>query len=113
MAKVKNARSGEYIISCNAEGAIKVAKDYDNDKGALREVAEASGFKYDEGWNTRQFGKNIRADRHAVRHDIRHDNRIVSRQLIGDRHDLTVLRKRQAVLRNLRHGRKARHRQQR
>ena len=32
MAKIKNARSGEYMISQNAEGAIKVAKDYENDK---------------------------------------------------------------------------------
>lgn len=59
MAKIKNARSGEYMISCSAEGAIKVAKDYDNDKGALREVAESIGFEYDTNWNTRQFGKNL------------------------------------------------------
>ena len=44
MAKIKNARSGEYMISQNAEGAIKVAKDYENDKAALREIAEKVGF---------------------------------------------------------------------
>lgn len=59
MAKIKNARSGEYMISCSAEGAIKVAKDYNNDKAALREVAEASGFEYDTNWNTQQFGKKL------------------------------------------------------
>lgn len=55
MAKIKNARSGEYMISCNAKEAIKVAKYYDNDKAALREVAEASGFKYDSNWGTQQL----------------------------------------------------------
>ena len=59
MAKIKNARFGEYIISCNAEGAIKVAKDYDNNKGALREIAAAAGFEYDSNWNTQQFGKKL------------------------------------------------------
>lgn len=59
MAKIKNARSGEYMISCNAEGAIKVAKDYNNDKGGLREIAEKIGFAYDPAWDTQQFGKKL------------------------------------------------------
>lgn len=59
MAKIKNARTGEYMISCNAEGAIKVAKDYNNDKGGLREIAEKIGFAYDPAWNTQQFGKKL------------------------------------------------------
>lgn len=59
MAKIKNARTGEYMISCNAEGAIKVAKDYNNDKGGLREIAEKIGFAYDPAWSTQQFGKKL------------------------------------------------------
>ena len=59
MAKIKNARSGEYMISQNAEGAIKVAKDYENDKAALREIAEKIGFEADPAWNTRQFGRKL------------------------------------------------------
>ena len=57
MAKIKNARSGEYMISQNAEGAIKVAKDYENDKAALREIAEKVGFEVDPTWTTRQLGR--------------------------------------------------------
>ena len=56
MGKIKNARSGEYVISCNAEGSIKVSKEYENTKGALREIAEQIGFEYDPNWTTRQFG---------------------------------------------------------
>ena len=59
MAKIKNARSGEYMISQNAEGAIKVAKDYENDKAALREIAEKIGFEADPAWNTSQFGRKL------------------------------------------------------
>ena len=59
MAKIKNARYGEYIISQAESGSIKVAKDFDNDKGALREIAALVGFKYDTTWTTRQFGKKL------------------------------------------------------
>lgn len=59
MAKTQTAHYGEYIISRSEEGAIKVAKDYDNDKGALREVAETIGFEVNPEWNTRQLGKNL------------------------------------------------------
>lgn len=59
MSKGKTAHVGEYIISQKEEGTIKVAKDYDNDKGALREIAEKIGFAFDPNWNTRQFGKNL------------------------------------------------------
>lgn len=59
MGKIKNARSGEYIVSCNADGAIKVAKDYDNDRGALREISEKIGFRFDPAWTTRQFGTKL------------------------------------------------------
>ncbi|MCQ2115162.1 MAG: hypothetical protein MJZ07_03060 [Bacteroidales bacterium] len=59
MAKVKNARCGEYMISQSAEGTIKVAKDYENDKAALREIAEKIGFEADPAWTTRQFGRKL------------------------------------------------------
>lgn len=59
MGKIKTARSGDYMISKNEEGAIKVAKDYDNDKAALREVASEIGFQYDPTWTTRQFGVKL------------------------------------------------------
>ena len=59
MAKIKNARSGEYMISQNAEGAIKVAKDYENDKAALREVSEKLGFEVTPSWTTRQLGRKL------------------------------------------------------
>lgn len=59
MAKIKNARFGEYMISCSAEGVIKVAKDFNNDKAALREIAEQIGFDFDTNWNTQQFGKKL------------------------------------------------------
>ena len=59
MAKIKNARSGEYMISQNAEGAIKVAKDYENDKAALREVSEKLGFEVAPSWATRQLGRKL------------------------------------------------------
>ena len=59
MAKIKNARSGEYMISQNAEGAIKVAKDYENDKAALREIAEKVEFEVDPTWTTRQLGRRL------------------------------------------------------
>jgi len=59
MGKIKSARSGEYVITCNEEGSIKVYKDFDNDKGALREIAASINFTYDPEWTTRQFGKNL------------------------------------------------------
>lgn len=59
MAKIKNAQYGEYMISQAESGAIKVAKDFENDKGALREVAETIGFEVNPEWTTRQLGKNL------------------------------------------------------
>lgn len=59
MAQIKTAQSGEYVITRNEDGAIKVAKTYDNVKGALREISKQIGFEYDENWNTQQFGKNL------------------------------------------------------
>lgn len=58
MAK-KSAISGEYIITVEDSGAIRVCKIFDNVKGSLRECAEAKGFEYDPDWTTRQFGSKL------------------------------------------------------
>lgn len=58
MAK-KSAISGEYIVTVEDSGTIRVCKIHDNVKGALRECAEAQGFEYDTDWTTRQFGSKL------------------------------------------------------
>lgn len=58
MAK-KSAISGEYIITVEDSGTVRVCKIHDNVKGALRECAEAKGFAYDPEWTTRQFGSKL------------------------------------------------------
>lgn len=58
MAK-KSAISGEYIITVEDSGSIRVCKIFDNVKGSLRECAEAKGFEYDPNWTTRQFGSKL------------------------------------------------------
>lgn len=58
MAK-KSAISGEYVISVKDDGGIEVYRIYDNVIGALREVAEKTGFEYDPKWNTRHFGSKL------------------------------------------------------
>lgn len=58
MAK-KSAISGEYIVTVEDSGSIRVCKIHDNVKGALRECAEAKGFEYDPNWTTRQFGAKL------------------------------------------------------
>lgn len=58
MAK-KSAISGEYIITIEDSGTVRVLKIHDNVKGALRECAEAKGFAYDPDWTTRQFGSKL------------------------------------------------------
>ena len=55
----KTARSGEYVINKNKDGAIEIYRFYDNVKGALREIAESIGFEYDNAWTTRQFGSKL------------------------------------------------------
>lgn len=60
MAEIKKiARAGEYIIMQTDEGSIKVYRDYDNVKGALREISEKIGFEFDSAWTTRQFGSKL------------------------------------------------------
>ncbi|MGN0223682.1 MAG: hypothetical protein ACI4AM_06620 [Muribaculaceae bacterium] len=58
MAK-KSAISGEYIVTVEDSGSIKVCKIYDNVKGSLREIAQSVGMAYDPDWTTRQFGSKI------------------------------------------------------
>lgn len=58
MAK-KSAISGEYVITVEDSGTVRVCKIYDNVKGSLRECAEAKGFYYDPNWTTRQFGSKL------------------------------------------------------
>lgn len=60
MAKAKKrALSGEYVITVEGEGSIRVSRIYDNVKDSLREIAKEKGIDYDPNWNTRQFGKKI------------------------------------------------------
>lgn len=58
MAK-KSAISGEYIITIEDSGTVRVCKIYDNVKSSLRECAEAKGFEFDPNWTTRQFGSKL------------------------------------------------------
>ncbi|MDE6338765.1 MAG: hypothetical protein K2K97_03130, partial [Muribaculaceae bacterium] len=58
MAK-KSAISGEYIITVEDSGTIRVCKIANNTKGALRECAQAAGFEYDPSWTTQQFGSKL------------------------------------------------------
>lgn len=58
MAK-KSAISGEYIITVEDSGSIRVLKIYDNVKGSLRECADSKNFAYDPNWTTRQFGSKL------------------------------------------------------
>ncbi len=58
MAK-KSAISGEYIVTVEDSGTVRVCKIYDNVKGSLRECAQAQGFEYDPKWTTQQFGSKL------------------------------------------------------
>lgn len=55
----KSAITGEYIITMEDSGSIRVCQIYDNTKGSLRECAKSIGFEYDKDWNTQQFGKKL------------------------------------------------------
>lgn len=50
---------GEYLVVEDINGSFYVRKTYSNTKGALREIAEKTGFEYDDNWNTRQFGAKL------------------------------------------------------
>lgn len=53
------AECGEYVICKEASGSVSVTKNYDNVKGALKEIADKVGLKCDESWNTRQLGSKL------------------------------------------------------
>ena len=58
MAK-KSAISGEYIITQEDNGTIRVCQIFDNVKGSLREASKSVGFEYDPNWTTQQFGNKL------------------------------------------------------
>ena len=58
MAK-KTAISGEYIISEEDNGALRVCKIYDNVMASLREIAATRNFEIDPKWNTQDTGRHI------------------------------------------------------
>lgn len=58
MAK-KSAISGEYIITIEDSGTVRVCKIYDNVMGSLREVAALKDFEIDPKWNTQETGRRI------------------------------------------------------
>jgi len=55
----KSATSGEYLIGIMENNSVVVYRNYDNVKGALREIAEQENFQYDNNWTTRQFGAKV------------------------------------------------------
>ena len=58
MAK-KSAITGEYIITVEDSGSIRVCRIYDNVIASLRECAKAVGFKFDPKWTTQELGKKL------------------------------------------------------
>lgn len=56
---IKSAISGEYIITQEDNGSIRVCQIFDNVIESLREASKSVGFKFEPNWNTRQFGKNL------------------------------------------------------
>lgn len=58
MAK-KSAISGEYIITVEDTGTVRVCKIYDNVKASLREIAAQQNFEMDPKWTTQEAGRRI------------------------------------------------------
>ncbi len=61
-AKLADNNLNGYRIEEQANGGYIVYKDGEecsNAKAAMREMAALIGMEYDEGWNTRQFGKKL------------------------------------------------------
>ena len=55
----------EWKVVINKNESVSVFNNgelCENSKAALREISEQRGFKYDENWNTRQFGKKLSKD---------------------------------------------------
>lgn len=58
MAK-KSAISGEYIITVEDSGSIRVCRIYDNVIGSLREICQKEGMEINPKWNTQQLGREV------------------------------------------------------
>lgn len=58
MAK-KSVISGEYIITIEDSGTVRVCKIYDNVMGSLREIAALKNFEINPNWNTQETGRHI------------------------------------------------------
>ena len=62
MANNKTAQYGDYTISIEDSGAVKVTlngSECKNTIAALRDIAKDVNFTLDDKWNTRQAGKNL------------------------------------------------------
>ncbi len=58
----KSAVSGDYTIGITPDNKVVVSKGgkvCDNAKGALREISEKVGFKFETSWTTQQFGSKL------------------------------------------------------
>lgn len=55
----KVANINNYVVLVKDSGEIVTFMEYDNTKGALREVSEKIGFTFDSNWTTRQFGHKL------------------------------------------------------
>jgi len=55
----KSAISGEYIITVEDSGTVRVCKIYDNVLGSLREIAATLNIEIDPKWNTQHTGRYI------------------------------------------------------
>ena len=53
------AQTDGFSISVLEDGSAFVWREYTNTKAVLREIAENVNFKFDENWNTRQFGTKL------------------------------------------------------
>lgn len=58
MAK-KSAICGEYIITVEDSGSIRVCRIYNNVIGSLREICQSQGMECDPNWNTRRLGSEV------------------------------------------------------
>lgn len=56
---LKSAISGEYIITVEDNGSVRVCQIFDNVIGSLREAAASVKFTVDPKWNTQDFGRKL------------------------------------------------------
>ena len=80
MAKEMTAQYGDYVITIEESGAVKVSlngSEYKNTKAALRDIAEEINFQFDTNWNTQHFGKKLAE--HISTHDFSLNNSLSTR----------------------------------